>query len=468
MAVPISTRQKVEGMALGAAVGDALGAPFEFGPPAQYSKHFPTPRYGSHTEMIGGGPFNWKTGEFTDDTQMALTLADSLLRNGHPDSYDTWTKWAEWAASAPDVGVTTARGLTGTEPGESAATHFNNGWRAAGNGAVMRTYPIALFGYGKCLELSAVMELARSQALLTHGDPEASWVPAVLSGLLFGLLHGSDIDDALSDAICNVPATKCQMLSEAVRESHDPMTTTFTNGSAWGCFADALWSVRQTTSYTAAITTATDIGGDTDTVACVTGAIAGTIYGVQSIPARWTNMINGWAITGPSSCRLKTGFTKHDISSLACALADLTKRKRTVYESSAGPTELAPGLYAASLPAAVTADRSFAVVSLCATGSAFKNFARHREFFLIDDLGKANPHLDQVVSEAVATIEAYRDEGFKVLVHCHGGRSRTGLILAAWRRSTTTEDAQRSCDWVEQVWPRVSWWNTDFTSWFHR
>ena len=208
----IPIRQKVAGMALGAAVGDALGAPFEFGPPGQYAKHFPTPRYGSHTEMIGGGSFNWKAGEFTDDTQMALTLADSLLRNGHLNRHDIWTNWATWSTSAPDVGTTTARGLTGTAPGESAANHFNNGWRAAGNGAVMRTYPIALFGYGKHLELSAVMEMARTQALLTHGDPEASWVPAVVSGLLFGLLHDSTIDDALSHALDNIPENERQML----------------------------------------------------------------------------------------------------------------------------------------------------------------------------------------------------------------------------------------------------------------
>lgn len=464
----IPIRQKVTGMALGAAVGDALGAPFEFGPPGQYAKHFPTPRYGSHTEMIGGGSFNWKAGEFTDDTQMALTLTDSLLRNGHLNRHDIWTNWATWSTSAPDVGTTTARGLTGTSPGESAADHFNNGWRAAGNGAVMRTYPIALFGYGKHLELSAVMEMARTQALLTHGDPEASWVPAVVSGLLFGLLHDSTIDDALSHAMDNIPDNERQILVKAASPDHDPRTTMLSNGSAWGCFADALWSIRQTTSYTQAVTAAIDIGGDTDTVACVAGAIAGTMYGVQSIPARWTNTLNGWAITGQPQRSTRTEFLRNDITSAAYALAGLPDSKSTVSESSAGPTQVAPGLYAASLPGARTADKSFAVVSLCATGSAFQDFAQHREFFIIDDLGNVNPHLAEVVTEAVETIEEFRNEGFKVLVHCHGGRSRTGLILASWRKHTTGANPQPSCDWVENVWPRVSWWNTDFTTWFHK
>ena len=146
----------------------------------------------------------------------------------------------------------------------------------------------------------------------------------------------------------------------------------------------------------------------------------------------------------------------------------LPDSKSTVSESSAGPTQVAPGLYAASLPGARTADKSFAVVSLCATGSAFRDFAQHREFFIIDDLGNVNPHLAEVVTEAVETIEEFRNEGFKVLVHCHGGRSRTGLILASWRKHTTGANPQPSCNWVEQVWPRVSWWNTDFTTWFHK
>ena len=125
-------------------------------------------------------------------------------------------------------------------------------------------------------------------------------------------------------------------------------------------------------------------------------------------------------------------------------------------------------MYAASLPGARTADERFAVVSLCATGDTFSNFARHREFFLIDDVGDVNPHLEFVVHEAVATIEAFRSEGFDVLVHCHGGRSRTGLVLAAWRRATSGTDTGAACAWVEEVWPRVSWWNNDFVGWLRR
>src|SRR6476660_1639020 len=74
---------RVAGALVGSAVGDALGAPFEFGPPGQFSARFPVPARGSKTEMCGGGSLGWEPGEFTDDTQMALLVASSLIeRNG--------------------------------------------------------------------------------------------------------------------------------------------------------------------------------------------------------------------------------------------------------------------------------------------------------------------------------------------------------------------------------------------------
>ena len=461
----IPVRQRVLGMALGGAVGDALGAPFEFGPAGQFSNHFPTARFGSSTEMVGGGPFGWAEGEFTDDTQMALTLADSLRRRGQLDRWDVWQNWVRWAESAPDVGATTARGLMGVAPGENAANTFSAGSRAGGNGALMRTYPVALFGYGQNLSLLQVMKLASRQALLTHGDTSACWAPGFFAGVLYCVLNDIDVSTAESQSFDLVPEDAKGPLAAAIDSSYEPGSLTLSNGSAWGCLADAFWAVRSADSFAGALVSAIDVGGDTDTVACVTGALAGSIYGVQAIPARWANAVNGWAIVGASGSSEVGRFGRADLGALACELAGVEVKRSSVHESAAGPTEVAPGLYAASLPGARKADKRFAVVSLCVTGDTFSNFARHREFFLIDDVGDVNPQLDVVVEEAVATIEAFRSEGFDVLVHCHGGRSRTGLVLAAWRRATTGTDTGAACAWVEEVWPRVSWWNNDFVRW---
>ena len=84
---------RVAGALVGSAVGDALGAPFEFGPAGQFSARFPVPARGSKTEMCGGGSLGWEPGEFTDDTQMALLVASSLLERGGLDEADLFDRF---------------------------------------------------------------------------------------------------------------------------------------------------------------------------------------------------------------------------------------------------------------------------------------------------------------------------------------------------------------------------------------
>lgn len=104
--------QRAMGALLGSAVGDALGARFEFGPAGQYSAQFPQLVLGGLGEMIGGGSFGWAPGEFTDDTQMTLALADSLLTQGSLDLDDLWTRFTAWRLGATDVGIATSRALS--------------------------------------------------------------------------------------------------------------------------------------------------------------------------------------------------------------------------------------------------------------------------------------------------------------------------------------------------------------------
>ena len=89
---------RVAGALVGSAVGDALGAPFVFGPPGQFSARFPAPARGSKTEMCGGGSLDWEPGEFTDDTQMALMVAGSLVSHGGLDLADVFDRFSAWAA----------------------------------------------------------------------------------------------------------------------------------------------------------------------------------------------------------------------------------------------------------------------------------------------------------------------------------------------------------------------------------
>ncbi len=162
---------RVAGALVGSAVGDALGAPFEFGPPGAFSARFPVPARGSATEMCGGGSLARQPGEFTDDTQMALLVAASLVERGGLDEADLFGRFSSWAAAGPpDIGNQTRAVLSSGLPwGSAAAEHYARTGRAAGNGSLMRTTPAAIW-FSRA-DAEATADAARLLSMLTHGDP---------------------------------------------------------------------------------------------------------------------------------------------------------------------------------------------------------------------------------------------------------------------------------------------------------
>lgn len=113
---------RAQGVLVASAVGDALGAPYKFGPPGQLSGEFPAAARGPATELRGGGALGWEPGEWTDDTQMALHLAASLLTLGRLDPPDVWQRFSAWAATDPaDIGLTTSAVLRSGRPWQHAA-----------------------------------------------------------------------------------------------------------------------------------------------------------------------------------------------------------------------------------------------------------------------------------------------------------------------------------------------------------
>src|SRR4051812_21801753 len=138
---------RVAGALVGSAVGDALGAPFEFGPAKRFSARFPSPARGVQTEMCGGGSFGWAAGEFTDDTQMARLVATSLVERANLDEGDVFDRFRRWLeAGPPDVGNQTRAVLGSGRPWDiAAAEHFARSGHAAGNGSLMRTTPAAIW-----------------------------------------------------------------------------------------------------------------------------------------------------------------------------------------------------------------------------------------------------------------------------------------------------------------------------------
>jgi ADP-ribosylglycohydrolase len=280
--------ERALGAVIGSAVGDALGAPFEFGPEGAFSARFPSP--GAGGEMCGGG--GWDPGEATDDTQMAVLVAESLLECGGLDLPDVFRRFQQWAAAEPkDIGLQTEAVLTSGDPWDlAAALHFQTNRRAAGNGALMRASPSAVhFAH---LGRDATMDAARRLAALTHGDRAAWEGTAVFHELVRVALTGDDPVAAVPDVLRAVhPDHRDRYATVLAPDWHPDLATEF-NGAVWPCLGSAVWALRTTTGYEEAVRAAIDLGGDTDTVAAVTGGLAGAVHGIDAVPAHWTGSLH--------------------------------------------------------------------------------------------------------------------------------------------------------------------------------
>ncbi|WP_327108729.1 ADP-ribosylglycohydrolase family protein [Nonomuraea glycinis] len=281
--------QRAVGAVVGSAVGDALGAPFEFGAAGAFSGRFPVSS-GGDGEMCGGG--GWDPGEATDDTQMAVHLAESLLERGGLDLPDVFARFQRWAADEPkDIGLQTEEVLTNGMPWDLAAGfHFQSTRRAAGNGSLMRATTSAV--YFAADGRAATMDAARRIAALTHGDPAAWEGTAVYHELLRVALDGGDPVEAVPAVLAQIPAQYRERYAVVLAPSWHPDQATEFNGAIWPCLGSAVWALRTTSGPAEALRVAVDLGGDTDTVGAVTGGLVGAFYGFAAIPARWTEPLH--------------------------------------------------------------------------------------------------------------------------------------------------------------------------------
>ncbi|MEV4257462.1 ADP-ribosylglycohydrolase family protein [Spirillospora sp. NPDC049652] len=273
--------ERAIGAVVGSALGDALGAPYEFGPADAFSRRFPT---GPGEMRPGGG---WDEGEATDDTQMAVLVAESLLDRGGFDPADMFERFRRWAASDPkDIGLQTEAVLTSGDSWDmAAAVHFQANLYAAGNGGLMRAAPSAVFFAAE--GRGGTMEAGRRITALTHGDGAAWEGTAILHELVRVALDGEDPVAALTGTLAHVRPQHRERYARVLDPGWHPDDATEFNGAVWPCLGSAVWAVRTTTGFVEALRAAIDLGGDTDTVAAVTGALAGAVHGVADVPASW-------------------------------------------------------------------------------------------------------------------------------------------------------------------------------------
>lgn len=193
----------------------------------------------------------------------------------------------------------------------------------------------------------------------------------------------------------------------------------------------------------------------TDTIAAVTGGLLGAVHGIQAIPSRWTTPLTGVLPGHPPEV---TGLA--DLIALAIRL-DGGDPDPTPPADGEGitPVEVEPGLWLSDLAGATTAPAGTAVISLCRTFHRIPHPIR-RQVYLTDD--DTNLDIPAVLTDVTDTIAALRTEHTPVLVHCHGGASRTGLVLRAWLTRHRHLTPAQATALASQLWPATAGRNRSF------
>lgn len=449
MELKTTQMDRAVGVLLGAAAGDALGVPYEFGscrldPPAR---------------MLGGGLGDFAPGEWSDDTSMAVAVAEVAATGADLRTQEALDEigrgFLRWYASGPpDVGIQT-RGVLGAAAGDSAVAaalsrtarelHERTG-RTAGNGSLMRTAPVALAHLG---DTDAIDEAARAVSALTHYDPVAGeacvlWCLAIDHAVRTGEL---DVTVGLE----RVGTDWRRWLVDGDRPSAG------TNGWVVLALLDAWSAVRDAGTLDDGLQRAVALGGDTDTVAAIAGGLLGARFGGSAVPARYRRVLHGWP-----------GYRARDLVRLAAlavrggrpdpqgwptcdSLASYRGAETTVVPHPDDPGVLL-GAVGALRPGVADA-----VVSLCRLGATQVPLdgvapEDHVEVWLIDK-DDANADLRGVLDDAASAVRELRAEGKTVFLHCVHAHTRTPVVAAVYGAAVAGGSEQEALARVQRVLP---------------
>lgn len=473
MTLKLTTAQtdRAAGVLLALAAGDALGAGYEFGPPLADDVE---------VRMGGGGSFGWAPGEWTDDTSMAVPIAEvgaeglDLRTTEAQDRIAA--RWLGWSRDAKDVGIQTRQVLGSVGGGttglakrvrQAAAELHRRTGRTAGNGSLMRTAPVALAYLD---DPDTLVEAAHALSALTHTDPEAGeacalWCLAIRHAVLEGTFDG------LRLALDHLPGDRRAVWAERLDVAEAQPPSSFSHN---GWVVEALqgaWSAITRTRVPEggqpgdhlrlALEAAVRGGRDTDTVAAIAGALLGARWGASAVPSAWRRVLHGWpGLRGRDLIRLgvltarrgrpdRAGWPSAPVVDYAGFDSSALARHpldEHVWLAGVGALD--------DLPADVDA-----AVSLCRLGTSQAPAAgvgpeNHVEVWLVDRSDPAeNPNLDLVLADAVDAVAALRAEGRTVLLHCVQAQSRTPTVAALYGARLTGRSAAECLREVQRPLP---------------
>lgn len=285
--------RRYRGSLLGLAVGDALGAPVESLPPGQFRPV---------VDMVGGGTHGLEAGYWTDDTSMALCLAESLVECGGLDPPDQLSRYSRWfregylssTGECFGMGDTTREALLRFEVSGEPYCGLEKPEKS-GNGSIMRLAPVPLFYAGnprKAIELSA--ESSRT----THGAANAVDACRYFAALIQGAVDGADKEELLSERYSPVPEyweenPLSPEVDEVTAGSFKRREPPEIEGSGYvvRSLEAALWAFHKGDSFEEGVLLAVNLGNDTDTTGAVYGQLAGAFYGEDAIPNLWRSKL---------------------------------------------------------------------------------------------------------------------------------------------------------------------------------
>jgi ADP-ribosylglycohydrolase len=289
---------RARGVLLGLAAGDALGAALEWLHPEQIAV-----RYGGPLRDLVDAP-PWRRGEWTDDTAMALCLADSLVAKAGYDADDAFARYALWVRSrprdlGPDVAWALSRARSADEARAEAARRLSDeGGAGDGSGCLVRTPPLAL---RYLADPGGLERCARLDAALTDGDPAAGdacvWLNMTIAALVRGRRRPHSLSAVAAEAEAAV-GLDADALAEEVQNRPGSVRTVLRVAFAAAFGHD---------DAERAMVFATNLGGDADAAGAVTGALAGARFGASALPERWLDPLAERARISGLATRLLRG-----------------------------------------------------------------------------------------------------------------------------------------------------------------
>lgn len=310
--------ERFRGALLGLAVGDALGTTLEFKRPGTFAPV---------TTITGGGPFGLEPGEWTDDTSMALCLAESLLeREGfHPTDqmirYVRWYREGYLSSNGRcfDIGTTTRAALERFETTREPLCGSTDP-RTAGNGSLMRLAAVPLFYFS---EPEKAIDKCGESSKTTHGARAAVDACRYMGALIIGALHGACKKELVSARFSpangywrRAPLTRSvdEVAAGSFRRAEPPEIAG--TGYVVQSLEAALWAFHRSTSFREGMLKAVNLGDDADTTGAIYGQLAGAYYGVRAIPDEWLDRVAKRQLIESYADRL---LARHEINAAVVA-----------------------------------------------------------------------------------------------------------------------------------------------------